>query len=145
MAVTISQVARTKVRRRAEAQMTDSVTVYRGQIGALDPSTGILAALANATQIYSGPGRLHIMSGTGTVALGGGTIAQAQVVISIPMSAPLPYRDDVVTVDVADDADPTEQTRVLRVLEVAGGSLFGDARRLTCTAWAPSRYWAGQQ
>ena len=143
---TVSPIARAKVQARVGAQMSDSVSVYRGQIGGLNPTTGVLGGLANPVTIYTGPARIHVLSGTGTIAVGGGVIAQAQAVISIPADAPLAQRDDVVVADaVGNIDDQTLQTRAFRVLEVSAETYFADARRLTCSIWVGSRWWENQQ
>jgi hypothetical protein len=76
------------------------------------------------------------------VQLGEGQVDVRQVIVSIPWNATAPHRDDLVQV-TACKQDPDMIGRYLRVVEVAGGSLFHDARRLSCTMWNPSRRWSG--
>ena len=140
---TISDVARTKVRTRAEEQMCDTVTIYRGDIGLMNTSTGMMSGITNVSTIYTGIARIHVMSGTGTIAIGAGTVAQQQTVVSIPISAPKTHRDDVVVVNTAIDAN--QEGRAYRVLEVTGAGSFYPVRQHTCSAWAASRFWEGEQ
>lgn len=142
MTGTISAFARAAVRKRVEAQMTATVQILRGQLGAMDPTTLKVGGLQNSTVIYEGNARIHTLSGEGSLSLGDGQIDQRQVVISIPWDAPIPQRDDVVIIGNDDEADTTVDGLALRIVEVAGGTLFGDARRLSCVAWGPSRYWS---
>lgn len=130
------------VTKRIEQQMLATVTIYRGQLGALDTTTGRVGGLTNATTIYSGKARIWTMSGSGVVTLGEGTVDTRSTIVSIPLSArPLPARDDLVLIGDDNLSDADLDTRALRVLDVDGGGLIGAARKLTCTGYYPSRYW----
>lgn len=146
----ISDVARAKVRARVESTMDALVTILRGGRGSLDPSTLLVSGMAGATTVYDDPAssgkggkaHLHVVTGQGSVATGAGNIDMRQVVVAIPWSAPAPRRDDVVWV-----RSPGQDTGLagaaLRVVEVSGGGLFGDARRASCTLWGTSPSWTG--
>lgn len=141
---TISPVARALVRARVEAQMGATVTILRGALGTLNPANGVVYGITGAQTIYSGKARIHTVTGEGSISLAAGQIDQRQTVVSIPWNAsPVPQRDDIVLVGTDDLADPDLASKALRVVEVSGGSAFGDARRLSCTAWGDSRYWNG--
>lgn len=142
--ITVTERMRALVRERVEAQMEASIMVLRGDAGALDPTTGIVGGLANTRTIYSGKARIRTVSGSGVLSIGDGTIDTRSTVISIPITAPIAHRDDLVRVINGGPADANLSTRIFRVLEVEGGSLFGDARRMSCTGWYESSYW-GQQ
>lgn len=143
-----SGLARRLVRRRTESQMNSYITVLRGALGTLNATTGVVGGLGSATVIYAGKARIHTVSGAGPVTNSGGPIEQRTAIVSIPMNAAIPHRDDVITVRTANrDPDQSESDydldpRVFRVLEVDGGAYFGDARRLSCCQSHDSRYWS---
>lgn len=137
-----STMARAAVRRRIEGAMSYRILISRGTLGQLDETTGLVGGITDANTVYRGPARIREVTGSGVVDLGGGEIAQRSAIISIPISSPnIPVRDDLVQVIDDGDADRTLDTRVFRVLEVDGGGLFGDARRMTCSGWFQSRWW----
>lgn len=138
-----SAFARATVRRRVEAQMTASVTVYRGDLGAMDPETGDVGGLANAQTVYQGKARVRTVSGAGVLAVGEGTIETRSTIVSIPIDSPMVRRDDVI--EITDELADTElDARFFRVLDVDAGSMFADARRMTCQGFAGSRWWSDQ-
>jgi hypothetical protein len=143
MTVPISAFQRSQVQAYAEGNMTARIQVLRGQLGAFDEATGRVGGLSGAKVVYAGKARIRTVGGAGVVSVGAGEIDTPQVIISIPMDAPLPHRDDVVRVLRA-EADGDLAARIFRVLDVDGGSLFGDARRLTCVGWFNSRQWGPQ-
>lgn len=142
-----SGMARHLVRRYTESHMTSQITILRGALSLLNPATGIVGGLAGATTIYQGKARIHTVSGSGAPSDSGAPIDTRSTTISIPITAPIPNRDDVITVQATNvntdgtQADADLDTRVFRVLEVEGGSFFGDARRMSCTQAFDSRYW----
>lgn len=134
--------------------MDGLVTILRGGAGVLDKATGKVTGTSNAVQIYGDPvspgvigtigrkARIHTVTGQGSLSLGPGQVNIRQTTVSIPWDAPPVYRDDIVLVRSAgQDAQLTGAA--LRVVEVAGGGLLGDARRLSCTLWGRSAYWDG--
>lgn len=128
--------------------MTSQITIIRGPLSRLDPDTGLVSGLANATTIYKGKARIALVSGAGTTDNSGAPIDGRVATISIPMStSAVPYRDDVITVQVdsamgvGNEADADLDNRVFRVLDVDGGTFFGDARRISCASFFPSRGW----
>lgn len=143
-----------QVRAYTEGNMDGRVTILRGKPGVLDQSTGRIGGMSNAVQVYGDPvpdgtigtvgakARVHLVSGQGSVSLGPGTINMRQTTISIPWAAPEPQRDDLVIIRSA-GADQSTNGAALRVVEVSGGGLFGDARRLSCTLWGKSSNWDG--
>lgn len=151
MVGTVSAVGRALVRRHVSRNQNATIKLLRGDVGAMDPVTLKVPGLSNYATLY-GPGiapyngqaRIHPVSGEGSIATGEGDLDLRQVVVSIPWDAPMPARDDVVQVvqDTLSDGDLTGAT--FRVVEVSGGSLFGDARRMSCTLWGRSRYWTGK-
>jgi hypothetical protein len=138
----ISTLAQRLVRRRVEAQMTAQIKILRGDLGAFDPTTGEVGGLANVQTIYQGMARIRTVDGAGVITLGEGTIDTRQTVISIPITAAMPHRDDLAQVldDASADTDLTN--RLFRITEVEGGSLLGDARRCYAVGWFPSRNWS---
>lgn len=137
-----SALSRRLVRTRTEAQMTSTVRVMRGALGQLDPVTGDVGGLESMTVIYEGKGRIRTVAGSGVLTVGEGTVDTRSTIISIPISStPVPRRDDVVLVLNDDLADVDLDEHTFRVMDVDGGTLFGDARRLTCQGFAQSRYW----
>lgn len=150
MAGLISATAKAKVRAYAERNMDARVMILRGGKGVLDKTTGRLSGMSDAESIYDDPtapgtggiAGIHTVTGQGSVSNGAGQIDTRQVVVSIPWSARLPRRDDVVQV-IAGGEDETLNGAALRVVEVAGGTRFADARRISCTVWGKSGYWTG--
>lgn len=140
VALGVTDFARRAVRARAEAMMSATVSITRGGSNAFDPSTGLLAGGEGGTEIYNGKARVRTTSGA-AVSLGDGMTDVVTTMISIPIDSTVPRRDDLVTVTADDEADADLDQRTFRVLEVEGGSLFGDARRMSCSAQVPSRYW----
>lgn len=140
MPATVSDLARRAVRTRTEAMMTATVRITRGSANVFDPDTGELAGGAGGSTVYAGKARIRTVSGQAEN-LGDGMVDAVTTLISIPIASPVPHRDDLVTVLDDSVADIDLSNRVFRVLEVEGGSLFGDARRMSCSAFAPSRYW----
>lgn len=150
----LSATAISKVRARTESNMDGLVTILRGRPGVLDTTTGRVAGMSGAVQIYGdqvpagtigtigGTARIHPVSGQGSLSLGPGQIDQRSTTVSIPWGAATPQRDDIVVIrDAGQDSDLTG--KALRVVEVSGGTLFGDARRMSCTLWGKSGYWDG--
>lgn len=136
--------ARAHVRAYAESNMDGHVVISRGGRGALDKTTGLVSGMAGGTTVWDGIARLHTVSGQGGLSVGGaGEIDTRAVTISIPWSAPLPQRDDVIQITDG-GADQTMNGRAGRVVEVEGGSYFGDARRMQCVVWGTSEYWTSQ-
>lgn len=151
----LSATAIGKVRARTESNMDGLVTILRGRPGVLDTTTGRVAGMSGAVQIYGDPvpdgtigtigakARIHPVSGQGSLSLGPGQIDQRSTTVSIPWGAPtVPQRDDIVVIrDAGQDGDLTG--KALRVVEVSGATLFGDAHRMSCTLWGKSGYWDG--
>jgi hypothetical protein len=136
-----STFVRDLVRSRVALAAQATAVVARGQLGGFDRATGKFGGLTNATTVYSGPVRIQSVSGSGTADIGGTEVSQRDTIISIPMSAPIPHRDDIVIVGVDDLADATQDHQVYRVLGADGGGLLGAVRHLSCVTWGPSRNW----
>ena len=137
--------ARAKVRARVAQSFTTPMVIKRGQLGTFNSTTGLQGGLASASTVFTGHGRVHTITGQGGVVAGDGEFDTRQVVISVPWNTtPVPARDDMVVLGADTAADPELPGEVYRVMEVEGGSLFGDARRLSCVGWHPSRYWGEQ-
>jgi hypothetical protein len=142
------------VRNYAEGNMDGLVTILRGGAGVLDQATGKVSGLSGAVQIYGDPvpdgtigtigakARVHLVTGQGSLSLGPGEINIRQTTVSIPWDGAIPQRDDIVLIRDAGQ-DDTLTGASLRVVEVAGGGFFGDARRLSCTTWGYSAQWDG--
>jgi hypothetical protein len=150
----VSDTAIAKIRARTEGSMDGLVTILRGKPGTLNKATGRVSGITDARQIYGDPvaagtigtvggkARVHTVTGQGSLSLGPGQIDVRQTTVSIPWDADPVYRDDIVLVRSA-GRDSSLTGATLRVVEVAGGTLFGDARRLSCTLWGRSAYWDG--
>lgn len=144
----VSGVARRLVRKRVESQMNSAITVRRGPLGTLNTTTGLVGGLSTTTLVYSGKARVRLVAPGGSTP-GPDPIVLRQTIISIPINSPVPHKDDLVLVSATNlDTDGTEadvnlDARAFRVQEVDGGGYFGDARRMTCTSWFPSRTWSG--
>ncbi len=141
MTYAISSSDRDEVRRFTNdpTHMASQIVVLRGSLGTLDTATGLVGGLSGAETVYSGKARIRPLSQPTPVSLGGGEIAQRDTVISIPIDAPVPHRDDLIRVVSDDDVDL--DTRIFRVLGADGGGIFGDARRVGCSGWYQNRYW----
>lgn len=137
----VSDWSRSFIRARVEAAMTYTVQILRGQLGTLDPSTGLVGGLSDDSEIYNGIARVRTIGSSGTVNIGGAEVAVRTVVVSIPITAPVPHVDDLLKVLTDGQSDTDADTRIFRIVGVDGGSLFGDARRMTCSGWYNSRYW----
>lgn len=128
--------------------MNSAITIRRGNLGTLNTTTGLVGGLTASNVIYKGKARIRLIAPGGQVP-SPDPIALRQTLISIPMTSPVPHRDDLVIVSSTNrDSDATEadtnlDSRAFRVLDVDGGGYFGDARRMTCCSWFPSRTWAG--
>jgi len=143
-----------QVRSYTEGNMDGLVTILRGKPGTLDKTTGRITGMSGSVQVYGDPvpdgtigtigakARVHLVSGEGSVSLGPGTINMRQTVVSIPWNAPDTQRDDLVIIR-SGGADQSLNGAALRVVEVSGGGLFGEARRLSCTLWGKSANWDG--
>lgn len=136
-----SPFTRNIVQRRVLAAMKATITIIRGSLGVMDPDTLEVGGLENVETIYSGMARIKTVRGDGTVTISNRTIPIRSVEVSIPITAPAPHVDDCIVVGVDDLADADLDTRILRIIEVQGGSFFGDARRMTVDSWYESRYW----
>lgn len=151
MAGVISATAQAKVRASTERAMDALVVILRGGKGVLDKATGRVSGLSDAATVYDDPNHpgaggiagIHTVTGQGSVSNGVGQIDTRQVVVSIPWSAELPRRDDLVCV-IDGGQDTALAGAALRVVEVAGGTRFADARRMSCTLWGKSGYWTGE-
>lgn len=145
MRAIVTPLARAKVREGVQRFMTTPLTILRGDLGGFDETTGLVGGLTNVKTIFTGKGRVHTITGQGGVVAGNGEFDTRQVIVSIPWnSKPVPQRDDLVVVGTDSIADVELTGEVYRVMEVEGGGLFGDARRLSCVGWHPSRYWGTQ-
>lgn len=145
MRAIVTPFARAKVRESVQRFMTTPITILRGDLGTFDEATGMVGGLDNVKTIYAGGARVHTITGQGGVVAGDGEFDTRQTIISVPWDTkPVPSRDDLVVVGTDNVADIELTGEVYRVMEVEGGGLFGDARRLSCVGWHPSRYW-GQQ
>ncbi len=142
--ITVSPLARALVRRRVEAQMLATITILRGALGTLNPTTGLVGGLASAVTVYTGKARIRSVTGSGVIDVGGGEIDQRSTVISIPIAATAPRRDDLVVIGQDDAADAELDTRIFRVMEVDGGGYFGECTHLNCTGWYSNRLWGAQ-
>jgi hypothetical protein len=144
----VSSTARRLLRRRLAVTATSQVSIVRGTPGELDRVTGLVSGMTNLVTIYSGPARIHLLAPAGD-AQPGGPVVLRTAQVSIPMSAAMPRRDDLLTVSAAGvDADGSQSDvnldgRTFSVRDVDGGGLFGAVRKLTCTGWFPSRTWQG--
>lgn len=150
----ISAVGIAKVRARTESNMDGLVTIIRGTPGVLDEATGRVSGMSNAVQVYGdqvaagaigtvgAKARVHTATGDGSLSVGPGQIDLKQTTVSIPWAAPAVLRDDLVLIRSAGQ-DTQMDGSALRVVEVAGGTSFGDSRRLSCTFWGKSSYWDG--
>jgi uncharacterized protein DUF6093 len=143
-----SAMSRRLVRRYAEAHMNAQITILRGVLTALDPATGLVAGLTGAATVYQGKARIHEVSGGGSTDNSDAPDSTRTAVISIPIGAPIPHTDDLITVQGTNvDSDASESdadldTRAWRITGVDGGTFFGDARRMSCTQTFNSRYWS---
>lgn len=143
MTYRVSAAMITVVTRYAEGNMTNQVNLLRGVLGGLAPADGTVAGIVSPTLLYTGKARVHPVAGFGPLEVGGGIVDERQATISIPMSAAVPNRDDLIEVlDGGGDSDLEHE--FWRVVQVYGGGFFNEARRMFCTSWHPSRYW-GQQ
>lgn len=127
------------VRTRVELTMVSTIKIQRGDIGDLDPVTLQVGGIKNPTTVYQGKARIHPLVGNGAIALGEGQIEMRSTTITIPISATVPHRDDLVT-DLTDD-DVDLPNRTFRVTDVEVGGFFNAYRTLTCTSWADDRWW----
>lgn len=125
--------------KRTERAMISTVTIKRGNLGTLDPVTLKVGGLSSASTIYMGKAHIHNVNGAGVITVGQEQVDTRTVAISIPISAPMPHRDDLVTVN--SDSDLDLPNRTFRVLEVQVGGLLGSAHVMTCQGWFESRYW----
>lgn len=137
----VSDTARALVRRRAEAQMTDSVTVRRGSFGEMNPITLKVQGLEGAAVIYAGIARAAVATPSGTYSVGEGQLASQQLSISVPANAPELRVDDVVTIDATTDSDLAGE--VWRIIGLSRGGGFNESRKFNCAATVKSRYWTG--
>lgn len=141
----LSDFTRGLVRARMDTAKIYQVIIARGSLGTLDPATGLVGGLANAQTIYQGAARVYSSAGGRSVDLGGGEVVQQDTTVSIPWDAPVPATDDLVAVQtVTGMVDPGLASMIFRVLNVSGGGMFGESRRLGCTSWQQSRYWGEQ-
>lgn len=138
----LSNRAREAVRRRIEMAMTATGIIQRGDLGALDPVTMEVGGLANVQTVYSGKMRVRLLTGAGVITSGEQTIDTRTTQITIPIGAPVPHRDDLVTVTDYSSSDSDVNNRLFRVMEVEGGGIFGYGRVMTCVSWYESRYWS---
>lgn len=127
-----------QVRQFVEGNMGSQVKVVRGARGQFDPATGLVGGLADVRAIYLGPARIRSMSGS-TVVIGEATVDTAQTVITIPIAAPMPHRDDLVL--VLDNVDLEVATRTFHVDSVESSGFWADAHRMTCSTWVESSRW----
>lgn len=134
----IDDVDRTTAREFAETNMIQAGTVERGSLGGFNPVTLKTGGMTDATTVYEGKMRVRLLSTGEVVELGGGEVVERDAIISIPITADLPNRDDLVTVTDG-GPDPTLATRKFRVLGADGGGIFGDSRRMSCQSFLPSR------
>lgn len=135
---------RNLVRRRVEAAMKAKIVIIRGDLATMDPETLIIGGIENAEYIYRGKARIRTVTAAGTLQVSDQTIPLRSVIMSIPIDSSVPHVDDCVIVGIDDLADADLDTRIFRILEVDGGTLFGDGRRFTTQGWYESRYWGKQ-
>lgn len=127
------------VTKRVEMAMTSTVQILRGDLGGLDETTLLVTGLTNATTIYQGKAHIHSVNGAGIIPIGETNVDTRTVQISIPLTAPVPHRDDLVK--VVNDGDPDLPNRIFRVMDLQAGGLLNAFHQMTCQGWFESRYW----
>jgi hypothetical protein len=83
--------------------------------------------------------RLHVFT---TTKESGMTITDNH---TITIEEPILTTEDITNLPTVEQRSALMQRveRLEQVVEVAGGTLFGDARRCSCTLWGRSAYWDG--
>lgn len=127
------------MQRRVEAAMNSTIQIQRGDLGSLDENTLMVTGIKNLTVIYEGKAHIHNVMGAGVISVGEAPIDTTTVTISIPFSAALPRRDDLVS--VLTDGDPDLPARTFRVLDVNVGGLLSAYHSMTCQGYREDRYW----
>lgn len=142
--VAISALARRLVRRQVDQTLTAYVVITRGSTRTLNATTGMLSSTPG-TIIYSGAARIPTISAEGAVNVGEGSLNQRSTVVTIPWDAPVPKRDDLLTVVQDTLADPNLAENTWRVVGVDGGTLLGAYRHVSCTQERGSGRWTAGQ
>ena len=141
MAVTtISARARNYVRTKVQDHMISTITLYRYGTVTFDSVSGI-SIIPDRAPLYVGKARIANINEGNVILVGEADISTLTTNISIPWTAPLPHRDDVVVVS----ACPNDTSLVgmgFRVMNISGGGFIGGARTMNCVSLADSAQWS---
>lgn len=128
----ISPFARTYLRRRATALLSDACTiVHPGQTRVTyDPITRE-ATTSNGPVVYTGPCRLWEIPGGSRLDWGGDHVRVTTLALTLPHDAPLPEIHDLVTMTVSED--PAVVGRSLSIDSIVRGGGLRSSRVLGVT------------
>lgn len=115
--------------RFAEGNMISTVDVTRPADPVFDSTTGLLSEASS--EVYSGKARITPITGPIEQSTGDIPTFFQSCYVSVPLGAPVPRVDDVVTITA--HLDPAAVGRAFRVTDVASGGEIPVVRRLACT------------
>lgn len=138
---TISAYALKWVRVRAEAQMQDTVRIYRNKPSALNLDNGLIES-SQGYIVYEGPARIHNVNGPAPMIIGEGDLNFPDTFGAIPVDidGPIPLVDDTLIV-LTHKTDPDLVNKSFRVTGVHGGGYLMAVRTLHLRTLAENRVW----
>lgn len=119
----------------AEGNMTYAITLTRPGKPTFDRDTGQMTPVS-ADTIYTGKARVYEVQGGQTYQLGDEPQVFATTFVSIPVSAPRPQAEDIVTITAS--PDPVLVNRRYRVTGVNTGGFIPDVHRMSVIGAEPA-------
>lgn len=136
-----SKRAQAIVRKKMLAQMASTITITRPTSPVFDTTTGLMTAHDTGTPVWSGPARIHPVSGGGQTFLGSEDTVMRTANFSIMEEGSEGLRvGDLVKVDDTPD-DQALVGREFRVLDVSLGGILDPVRTLATQAIEPNPFW----
>lgn len=130
------KLAAVAAQRYAESNMIAAVSISRPTALVFNQTTGALVE-TSAAPLYVGKARITPMSGPLQFSVGDEPQFYSAASVSIPLAAPVPRIDDVLTVTA--HPDPAVVGRVFRITDVTGAGEIPDCRRLSVVGVQHSR------
>jgi len=129
------------VRVHAEAQMEDTVRIYRNKPSALNTDNGLIEA-GQGYIVYEGKARIQNVNGPAPIVISEGDLTFSDTFGSIPVDidGPIPITDDTLIV-LTHKTDPDLVGKSFRITGVHGGGYLMAVRTMHLRTMADNRTW----
>jgi hypothetical protein len=129
------------VRNHAEAQMEDTVRIYRNKPSALNVDNGLIES-GQGYVVYEGKARIQNINGPAPMIIGEGDLTFSDTYGSIPVdiNGPIPVTDDTLLI-LTHKTDPDLIGKSFRITGVHGGGYLMAVRTIHLRTLAENRTW----